>query len=112
MDTYPTFHDCKPTHNPLPGAVIDTTAAAIEAWQRFDTEIDRVYFAGRTDPVSDTEYAELNEVRRAAEFVQSLADETAEAYHAGNLTEQRWERELVVTELFSSLPIVSKIGAN
>ena len=111
MDTT-TWHDCKPTHNPLPQAVIDTTAAAIEAWQRFDTEIDRVYFAGRTDSVTEIEYATLAQMRRAAEFVQSLADETAEAYHAGNLTEQRWERELVVTELFSSLPIVSKIGAN
>lgn len=89
-----TWHDQKPSHPTRQRAVIDTADAAIEAWQRFDAEIDRVY-DGRNMEVCPEDFAMLDALRRAAQFCQALADETAEAYHAGNLKSQIYEHDII-----------------
>ena len=109
MDTT-TWHDCKPTHPAKPTSVQAAKDAVDEAWANYEAAVDARYQPNAYDTFSQEE---LNELRKTAQILGALYDARYDAWQRGEDIESRWAREqLVVTELFSSLPIVSKIGAN
>lgn len=88
-----TWHDCRPTHPRKPLALSNATDAVVAAQARYNDAVDRVYYDGRTADVTAEEYATLRELAAMCALVGAHYDDVCAAYHAGELTEQRWEEE-------------------